>query len=120
MSYLTKAMEYLLKDVADSGGGRSERQEPHWSTLRAAALAYRCEKCQENGRGAFRDCFTAASTIPIGLAPSDHRRDCLYDASPLEDGSIHCRGLLVDHSTRQVIGDTADCYDCAETRRREF
>ena len=43
--YLTKALGYLVKDVADGGGPASGHGRPHWARLRAAAQAFRCEKC---------------------------------------------------------------------------
>ncbi|WP_374198453.1 replication initiator [Nocardioides sp. R-C-SC26] len=44
--YLTKAVGYLTKDVADGGGGHSLAGVEHWRRMDHAARRHRCPGCQ--------------------------------------------------------------------------
>ncbi len=48
--YLTKAVGYLTKDVADGGGGASLECNEHWAWLDRAAQDYRCRTCSKESR----------------------------------------------------------------------
>lgn len=47
--YLTKAVGYLTKDVADEGGGTSEAGREHWRCMDHAARRHRCPECVRRG-----------------------------------------------------------------------
>lgn len=47
--YLTKAIGYLVKDVADGGGTSSATGRRHWALMSEAASRYRCGRCQRLG-----------------------------------------------------------------------
>lgn len=44
--YLTKAVGYMVKDVADGGGATSTGGRAHWERMSQAARQYRCASCQ--------------------------------------------------------------------------
>jgi hypothetical protein len=48
--YLTKAIGYLVKDVADGGGPTSPAGLRHWARMTEAAHAYVCGSCRHLGR----------------------------------------------------------------------
>lgn len=120
VSYLTKATGYLLKDVADSGGGRSERQEAHWSALRAAALAYRCEKCQKKESWTIPSMLFCASHDPRQPGTTGSPEGLALRRLPSGTWIDPASGLLLAHDTGEVVGDTSDCLACAGARHRDF
>ena len=51
--YMTKAVQYMVKEVADGGGPSSDYGREHWGRLHRAATLMRCDKCPPHGSPSF-------------------------------------------------------------------
>jgi len=51
--YMTKAVQYMVKEVADGGGPSSDYGREHWGRLHRAATVMRCDKCPPHGSPSF-------------------------------------------------------------------
>lgn len=110
--YLLKAVNYLLKEAADAGGGTSKRQEEHWAELRRAARNHQCDECLRRAANRPRPVIFCAEHDPERGLEVEDGLYLMPDLRVLEAST----GLRFDWSTGEVLADTEECAECCARR----